>query len=87
MLAQTRRGDIALGADHRAQRLTLRGLHQAGDLPANAFERQPGALRKALDLGGTGQHHHRSAGEQAFTVPGLPLAIDLAQLHGIVMRQ
>ncbi|MOA22507.1 hypothetical protein D3C78_1430660 [compost metagenome] len=65
----------------------MRRLRQAGDLPANAFERQPGTLGETLDVRSTGEDHHGCAGKQLLAVPGLPLILDLAQFQRITMRE
>ncbi|MNH95388.1 hypothetical protein D3C73_480290 [compost metagenome] len=87
VFAQTGGGDIAFGTHHGAQGLALRSLRQAGDLPANALERQLGALGEALDFSRTGEHHHGGAGKQSLAVPGLPTAFNLAQFQRIVMGE
>ncbi|MNP31084.1 hypothetical protein D3C76_1241900 [compost metagenome] len=63
MFTQACRRDVAFGAHHGTQRLACRGLGQAGDLSANALERQPAAVGESLDLGGAGQHHGGGLGK------------------------
>ncbi|MNY12421.1 hypothetical protein D3C86_1455010 [compost metagenome] len=87
VFTQARGGDIAFGTHHGTQGLALRGLRQAGNLPANALERQPGALGETLDFSRTGEHHHGSIGKQPLAVPGLPTAFNLAQFQRIVMGE
>jgi len=72
VLVVARWRDVALGTDHGAQGPGLCAGRQAGDLPADALERQAGGLREAADLGGAGQDRHRRLGEQALAVQGLP---------------
>ncbi len=73
----SRRGDVAFGADHRAQRAAGVAGRQAADLPANALERQVRGRQQAADLGGAGQHHDGRLGQHAAGPVDLP-AVSLA---------
>ncbi|MNQ77769.1 hypothetical protein D3C85_926580 [compost metagenome] len=85
VLALAGRGHVTLCADHGVQGLALCSLAQAGDLPANAFERQVGSPGELAHIGSAGEDCHRRTGQQVLTVPGLPLAVVALQLqHGMV---
>ncbi len=77
----TRRCDVALGADHGAQRPALRGGRQAGDLPANALQRQLGGGREVADVGGGGEDREWRAGQAFVAGVGAPVVALAAQAY------
>src|SRR5690606_39410444 len=85
VLAIARWRDITLGTEHGLYRGASFGCRQAGDLPADPLERQPGALVELRRLGRASQADHGRLRQQSLAVEGQPLSILAAQLQRLLV--